>query len=263
MLSAAHVLAMDAKNLLDVIDSIRSRFPNLFHSAESRSSNKSTPNNSATSSPSRKARPQSQQPPLPVLNRILSPSIEQGSSNFYQNSSDENQYQNLSHFNLPGAASAAAAPQQQPPSQSSIVNEASQTAVAAVQENVYANEQRHEHHELDVVSQTKALELGDEKRVTGATRPQVAAKPFNFNIVKVKTNFGNGSSGGANELKIVEDDLAEGKGSCGGVTGSVSSNSSNGGAAEGVVVAMKLPEPVSCSIVQENMFKKNQSVLHK
>lgn len=262
MLSAAHVLAMDAKNLLDVIDSIRSRFPNLFHSAESRSSNKSTPNNSATSSPSRKARPQSQQPPLPVLNRILSPSIEQGSSNFYQNSSDENQYQNLSNFNLPGAASAAA-PQQQPPSQSSIVNEASQTAAAAVQENVYANEQRHEHHELGVVSQTKALELGDEKRVTGATRPQVAAKPFNFNIVKVKTNFGNGSSGGANELKIVEDDLAEGKGSSGGGTGSGSSNSSNGGAAEGVVVAMKLPEPVSCSIVQENMFKKNQSVLHK
>jgi len=27
MLSAAHVLAMDAKNLLDVIDSIRVRFP--------------------------------------------------------------------------------------------------------------------------------------------------------------------------------------------------------------------------------------------
>lgn len=30
MLSAAHVLAMDAKNLLDVIDSIRTRYPELF-----------------------------------------------------------------------------------------------------------------------------------------------------------------------------------------------------------------------------------------
>ncbi|EAA05272.4 AGAP011118-PA, partial [Anopheles gambiae str. PEST] len=30
MLSAAHVLAMDAKNLLDVVDSIRVRYPNLF-----------------------------------------------------------------------------------------------------------------------------------------------------------------------------------------------------------------------------------------
>lgn len=30
MLSAAHVLAMDAKNLLDVVDSIRARFPELF-----------------------------------------------------------------------------------------------------------------------------------------------------------------------------------------------------------------------------------------
>lgn len=30
MLSAAHILAMDAKNLLDVVDSIRVRFPDLF-----------------------------------------------------------------------------------------------------------------------------------------------------------------------------------------------------------------------------------------
>lgn len=30
MLSAAHVLAMDAKNLLDVVDSVRIRFPDLF-----------------------------------------------------------------------------------------------------------------------------------------------------------------------------------------------------------------------------------------
>lgn len=30
MLSAAHVLAMDAKNLLDVVDSIRARYPELF-----------------------------------------------------------------------------------------------------------------------------------------------------------------------------------------------------------------------------------------
>lgn len=34
MLSAAHVLAMDAKNLLDVIDSIRIRHPEIFLAAE-------------------------------------------------------------------------------------------------------------------------------------------------------------------------------------------------------------------------------------
>lgn len=33
MLSAAHVLAMDAKNLLDVVDSIRLRYPELFQCA--------------------------------------------------------------------------------------------------------------------------------------------------------------------------------------------------------------------------------------
>lgn len=37
MLSAAHVLAMDAKNLLDVIDSVRIRYPDLFTSDDARS----------------------------------------------------------------------------------------------------------------------------------------------------------------------------------------------------------------------------------
>lgn len=38
MLSAAHVLAMDAKNLLDVVDSVRIRHPELFHVEDSDSS---------------------------------------------------------------------------------------------------------------------------------------------------------------------------------------------------------------------------------
>lgn len=38
MLSAAHVLAMDAKNLLDVVDSVRVRHPELFHIEDSDSS---------------------------------------------------------------------------------------------------------------------------------------------------------------------------------------------------------------------------------
>lgn len=149
MLSAAHVLAMDAKSLLDVIDSIRCRFPNLFHAPafEENHSSKSTPNNSATSSPSRKVR---QHP----LHQVPSPSVEPNRS------SDENQYQNI-HF---------------PQSSPSI--EASHVA-----ENVYANEQ-----------ETSA----------GDIRPQVPAKPLNFNVVKVKTSFGNG--GTVNELTIVEDD---------------------------------------------------------
>lgn len=50
-------------------------------------------------------------------------------------------------------------------------------------ENMYANEQ-----------ETSA----------GDIRPQVPAKPFNFNVVKVKTSFGN--DGTVNELTIVEDD---------------------------------------------------------
>lgn len=250
MLSAAHVLAMDAKNLLDVIDSIRSRFPNLFSTEGSSRSNKSTPNNSATSSPSRKMKPQQQQqqhPPLPPpMHRITSPSPEQnnavGPENMYQNSSEENQYQNLSNFNVSGGAQT-----QQP------------TIEASHAENLYANNEAGQ----QLLSQTKALELGDDKRPTTTittTRPQVAAKPFNFNVIKVKSNFGNGSGngagggGGANELKIIEDDLYSGGG--GGGEGSCASEDRNMG-------NVKLPEPVACSIVQENIFKKNQSVLHK
>lgn len=247
MLSAAHVLAMDAKNLLDVIDSIRSRFPNLFnnqHASSDSRSNKSTPNNSATSSPSRKIKPQQQQqqPPLPPLNRIISPSLDQ-SENFYQNSSEENQYQNLSNFNLPGAAAAV----QQ--SQSSI--EASHA------ENVYANEQQ----------QQRNVQGQEERR---SSRPQVAAKPFNFNIVKVKSNFGNGTtttsnSGGGvtNELKIIEDDLYLGGGGGEGSEGAATSTKGDVNCRSNGAESMKLPEPVACSIVQENIFKKNQSVLHK
>lgn len=233
MLSAAHVLAMDAKNLLDVIDSIRSRFPNLFHISSESRSNKSTPTNSATSSPSRKIKPQSHQLQPPPLKRILSPSVEQsGPENMYQNSAEENQYQNLSQFNLPGAS-------QPPPTETSQA------------ENLYANEQLQAFYDND---QTKAAPEGSATGVSSnnnnnseekRTRPLVAAKPFNFNIVKVKTNFGNGSTATAastNELKIIEDDLAA---------------DSSCSAAE-----MKLPEPVSCSIVQENLFKKNQ-LLHK
>lgn len=41
MLSAAHVLAMDAKNLLDVVDSVRIRHPDLFVPDESQLMNPS------------------------------------------------------------------------------------------------------------------------------------------------------------------------------------------------------------------------------
>ena len=235
MLSAAHVLAMDAKNLLDVIDSIRSRFPNLFE--QNRSSNKSTPNNSATSSPSRKiSRPQGSQapPPVPAPNRVMSPSTEVAGG-----AVEENQYQNLGHFNLPSVASPAVPVTPETTSQP---------------ESMYANEQQQH-----LVSQTKALELGDEKR-TPLQRPQVATKPFNFNIVKVKSNFG-GSGGAANELKIIEDDLYPGDNENGAGAGSGGPTESGGGG--GSNGGIKLPEPVSCSIVQENIFKKNQSMLHK
>lgn len=232
MLSAAHVLAMDAKNLLDVIDSIRSRFPNLFIAAESRS-NKSTPNNSATSSPSRKIKSSSLSHPLPPLQppplkRIVSPSVE--AENLYQNSAEENQYQNLSNFNLPAGGGGVSTVQQQ---QSSETSQAVESLYANEGKGMYDNEQQ----------------AGDEKR----TRPQVAAKPFNFNVVKVKTNFGNGSNT-VNELKIVEDDLVVTTTS----SSAIPETSCNINGAE-----IKLPEPVSCSIVQENIFKKNNSFLHK
>lgn len=47
MLSAAHILAMDAKNLLDVVDSVRIRYPDLFVSNHSTSPTTSTSNDTS------------------------------------------------------------------------------------------------------------------------------------------------------------------------------------------------------------------------
>lgn len=50
MLSSAHVLAMDAKNLLDVVDSLRQRYPDLFNSqAKSPASSADTSEHSSLS----------------------------------------------------------------------------------------------------------------------------------------------------------------------------------------------------------------------
>lgn len=48
MLSAAHILAMDAKNLLDVVDSVRIRHPDLFILNHSTSPTSSTSNDNTT-----------------------------------------------------------------------------------------------------------------------------------------------------------------------------------------------------------------------
>lgn len=58
MLSSAHVLAMDAKNLLDVVDSIRIKYPHVHSAIQSESNSSSnasslekrhSPNNAAAS----------------------------------------------------------------------------------------------------------------------------------------------------------------------------------------------------------------------
>lgn len=64
MLSAAHVLAMDSKNLLDVVDAIRIRHPQIDRQIFK--SNDSLPESDQTHEPSASDRPETDQAAYPV-----------------------------------------------------------------------------------------------------------------------------------------------------------------------------------------------------
>ncbi|GAB0087013.1 focal adhesion kinase 1 [Sergentomyia squamirostris] len=146
MLAAAHVLAMDAKNLLDVVDSIRVRYQNSLAGVQATSPR--GPSNSTIF-------PQSSGSVTPVT---------------------EDTYQNT----------------------------------AAIDQNMYSNQQGIYDNECVINHQLKHLELA--KEVGTAAKPAIAAKPINL-TTKIKstllTKGNSGSSGECNTseepLKIIED----------------------------------------------------------
>lgn len=68
MLSAAHVLAMDSKNLLDVVDTIRIRHPQIDRQIFK--SNDSLPESDQTHEPSASDRPETDQAAYPITTSI-------------------------------------------------------------------------------------------------------------------------------------------------------------------------------------------------
>lgn len=217
MLSAAHVLAMDAKNLLDVIDSLRLRFPELFK-----------PHSTTPLQPDSVSRfqfdisSQQQQPSASISSPQSDDSYQIMTRQTYENMSQMQNQLPLQHNSPPNSLTQSYEQQSN---------------------DLYANQQSGGIYDNECVinQQMKSLEMDGK----GPPKPPVAAKPSNLQQ-KLKMNARivgctkTDHVGMEDTLKIVEDDLYSNTMSMGG------GNSS-------------LPEPVPCSVVQENIFQKVKS----
>ncbi|XP_050094912.1 uncharacterized protein LOC126577381 isoform X3 [Anopheles aquasalis] len=232
MLAAAHVLAMDAKNLLDVVDSIRVRYPTLFQRQSS-----------VPGSPTQRQQQAAVTATTTTTSNVIHPSnvslafSQQQQHSFehpsslmggvggecYQNLQPKQQM--LAHSSPPTSlthsyetTTAAAMASGVPP--------AAGIAYGIQQSGIYDNE-------CIINSQQQSSEAGKLKK------PAIAAKPpcvVTLATVKLKPVVAGGSSmdgsdGGGSELY------------------------SNAGAT--APVDIKLPDPVSCTIVQENLLAAN------
>ncbi|XP_055599667.1 uncharacterized protein LOC129748903 isoform X2 [Uranotaenia lowii] len=274
MLSAAHVLAMDAKNLLDVVDSIRIRFPNL---------------GGLSKQPSLPTSPIQKQPATTMVtsSSAFDPSsssviISSSHNSNVSNVVPSNFHQSPLQFDLqstPGDCYQNLQPKQIFQSHSSPPSSLTHSSYDAGSSNggqqassqLYTNQQQSGIYDNDcVIGQQQQLHgLGPDGK---PRKPIIAAKPPPAALAPHKLKpFGGGSRDpGPDELlneplKIVEDPTellysnatptAKNGGmvlsaSCSnGNIGPMSSSSSSG--------AIKLPEPVSCTIVQENLLATN------
>lgn len=218
MLSAAHVLAMDAKNLLDVIDSLRLRYPELFKQQST------TPLQPESVSRFQFDISAQQQPSASVSSPQSDDSYQIMTRQTYENMSQMQNQLPLQHTSPPNSLSQSYEQQSN---------------------DLYANQQSGGIYDNECVinQQMKSLEMDGK---FGPPKPPVAAKPSNLQQ-KLKMNARivgcakNDHIAMEDTLKIVEDDLYSNTMSMGGGNSSL------------------LPEPVPCSVVQENIFQKVKS----
>uniref|UniRef100_A0A182Q8Z5 Focal adhesion kinase 1 n=1 Tax=Anopheles farauti TaxID=69004 RepID=A0A182Q8Z5_9DIPT len=228
MLSAAHVLAMDAKNLLDVVDSIRVRYPNLFPQQPS-----------APSSPTQR---QQQNPSAVVQHPSNMPQMfaqQQQQHSFDQTLMMGECYQNLQpkQTMLPHSSPPTSLTHSYETSTPGMAMGATATPLSYQQSGIYDNE-------CIISSQSQPAEGGKLKKpVIAAKPPSVMAmasaklKPIASVPLDVPGGISDGSGGGAVEM----------------YTNAALSTSPNGSSAADI----KLPDPVSCTIVQENLLAAN------
>lgn len=220
MLSAAHVLAMDAKNLLDVIDSLRLRYPELFKQQSTTPLQQDSVTRFQFDISS-----QQQQPSASIASPQSDDSYQIMTLQTYENMSQMQNQLPLQHTSPPNSLTQSYEQQSN---------------------DLYANQQSGGIYDNECVinQQMKSLEM--DGKIGGPPKPPVAAKPSNLQQ-KLKMNariVGCAKTdhiGMEDTLKIVEDDLY--------------SNTMS----MGVGNSSLLPEPVSCSVVQENVFQKVKS----
>ncbi|XP_050079951.1 uncharacterized protein LOC126567727 isoform X1 [Anopheles maculipalpis] len=237
MLSAAHVLAMDAKNLLDVVDSIRVRYPNLFPQQQAQQQP------SAPSSPTQRQQhtvhPSNTQPPMFAQQ---------------QHSFDQSQllmmgecYQNLqpkqpmlAHSSPPTSLTHSYDP-------SAPVGQSGMMMLPGTgyqqQSGIYDNE--------CIISSQQQQQSTDGGKLK---KPLIAAKPPSvvaMASVKLKP------------AATVPIDVPGSTTTTDGNSGELYSNSPtsqmspNGSSVQLNAADIKLPDPVSCTIVQENLLAAN------
>uniref|UniRef100_A0A182PJM9 Focal adhesion kinase 1 n=1 Tax=Anopheles epiroticus TaxID=199890 RepID=A0A182PJM9_9DIPT len=226
MLSAAHVLAMDAKNLLDVVDSIRVRYPNLFPQQQQ---------------PSAPSSPTQRQHGATAVTSAVHPSNspQMFAQQQQQHSFDQSQllmmgecYQNLQPKQPMLAHSS-------PPTSLTHSYETSAPAMAPgipvssyQQSGIYDNE--------CIISSQQSADAGSKLK-----KPAIAAKPPSVvAMASVK-------------LKPVATGSLDVPDTAGEVYSNAPNVTSPGPNAQLTAADIKLPDPVSCTIVQENLLAAN------
>lgn len=261
MLSAAHVLAMDAKNLLDVVDSLRLRHPELFH-------------NDTVVTPLTPTTISTHFDMKPIVSSPSSIVSSQNYHNIQQQQQDEllqrQTYENMTQIQNKVIA---AINQNSPPS-----------SLQSYDCELYANQQQQQQldglydNECIINQQMKSLEMDNKMNVI-PTKPPLAAKPSNLQqklkaLIPINSprqsvsenSSKNGSTGDIQmmmdePLKIIEDEQE--------LYSNIGSNACNNSNndddrnqlmdANNGTTASLLPEPVPCAVVQENVFQKVMS----
>lgn len=236
MLSSAHVLAMDAKNLLDVVDSLRKRYPDLFVNKDQPPVSNATVPDGPPQQPYQPASrfqfdAHTPQPPQPVTLRAPS-AIDEN----YQVMTRQS-YQNVDHS----------------PSNSSTELYSNQPMLSPQPQcGIYDNE-------CIINQQQQSTDVDDAERFaqqrTPPPKPPVAAKPSNLQQklkrgqLPLPKDMSAGDAHGLDEpLRIVEDEMV-----CERPDDDTQLYSNT---------MVQLPEPVSCSIVQENIKKLSVASSH-
>ncbi|XP_058118028.1 uncharacterized protein LOC131289552 [Anopheles ziemanni] len=241
MLAAAHVLAMDAKNLLDVVDSIRVRYPNLFQRQPSVPTSP-TQRQHATANSTGPSASSVHPSSVPMAGAFAQQQQHQPYLQQQQHSFDQSQllmmgecYQNLQPKQPLLAHSS-------PPTS---LTHSFDTSVAAAggmggqQSGIYDNE-------CMIGQQQQQQQTADGGKLR---KPAIAAKPPSVVAMasaKLKP-AGMMSSEGTLPEGVCE------MYSNTGASGAPSSNNANGAGQ----LDIKLPDPVSCTIVQENLLAAN------